>query len=90
MVGPCLCGDPYCGSCGDPSLAILEEAEIKLADTMNEHKATIEHYDMVIKLVPILIRVVDEVVNERVKESRVADQEYIDYLKARLIGLERR
>jgi hypothetical protein len=90
MVGPCLCGDPYCGSCGDPSLVILEEAEIKLADTMNEHKATIEHYDMVIKLVPILIRVVDEVVNERVKESRVADQEYIDYLKARLIGLERR
>lgn len=24
--GPCLCGDPYCPSCGDPSLAVIESA----------------------------------------------------------------
>lgn len=23
-MGPCLCGDPYCGSCGNPSLAEFE------------------------------------------------------------------
>ena len=25
MTGPCLCGDPYCGACGDPGLALFEE-----------------------------------------------------------------
>lgn len=26
MVGPCLCGDPYCPSCGNPAQAAYEEA----------------------------------------------------------------
>ena len=29
-MGPCLCGDPYCGSCGDPYLAELEGAFISI------------------------------------------------------------
>ena len=24
MIGPCLCGDPYCASCGDPGAAARE------------------------------------------------------------------
>lgn len=27
MSGPCLCGDPYCPRCGNPSLAKLEAAQ---------------------------------------------------------------
>jgi hypothetical protein len=27
MTGPCLCGDPYCGRCGNPGLAEAEAAE---------------------------------------------------------------
>lgn len=23
-MGPCLCGDPYCWSCGDPALAMID------------------------------------------------------------------
>ncbi len=26
MSGPCMCGDPYCASCGSPGLAEIEEA----------------------------------------------------------------
>lgn len=32
MSGPCLCGDPYCGRCGNPGLAEYEAA----MDAVNE------------------------------------------------------
>lgn len=31
-IGPCLCGDPYCGSCGDPAAAKYADA----VDAFNE------------------------------------------------------
>jgi hypothetical protein len=32
MVGPCLCGDPYCWSCGDPAGARLEDSLETIAE----------------------------------------------------------
>ncbi len=32
MAGPCLCGDPYCGNCGDPEAADLEAIELGVID----------------------------------------------------------
>ena len=29
MSGPCLCGDPYCPSCGDPGAAKWEDFTIE-------------------------------------------------------------
>ena len=37
MTGPCLCGDPYCGSCGDPGAAALEEFVESLMETMKDY-----------------------------------------------------
>lgn len=28
MTGPCMCGDPFCGSCGNPDLMRAIEGEI--------------------------------------------------------------
>lgn len=34
MTGPCLCGDPYCPSCGDPGLAEKEAAHEAFAERL--------------------------------------------------------
>jgi hypothetical protein len=28
-MGPCMCGDPYCGSCGNPGAAAWEDFSIE-------------------------------------------------------------
>lgn len=35
-TGPCLCGDPYCPSCGDPAAARYADALDTLIDNINE------------------------------------------------------
>lgn len=35
-MGPCLCGDPYCPSCGSPGLAEKEVAHEAFADRLWE------------------------------------------------------
>ena len=42
-MGPCLCGDPYCPSCGDPSLALWEDAIDKLSERLE--KAGLDEYE---------------------------------------------
>jgi hypothetical protein len=37
--GPCLCGDPYCVSCGDPSRAAFEDFFDQLHDVMVDYNA---------------------------------------------------
>jgi hypothetical protein len=36
MVGPCLCGDPYCPSCGDPAAAAFADAIDLLLEDIGE------------------------------------------------------
>jgi hypothetical protein len=88
MVGPCLCGDPYCGSCGDPSLAVLEEAEEKLMDVLHVNQATIEHYEILIEVIPKFVEAVNNAIGEAVQDLRADDEEYISYLKGRIDTLE--
>lgn len=38
MAEPCLCGDPYCASCGDPQAAALEAASEFLAEILRENQ----------------------------------------------------
>jgi hypothetical protein len=41
MRGPCLCGDPYCPSCGDPEAARVEEECEKLWTEMDEKRMSL-------------------------------------------------
>lgn len=89
MRRPCLCGDPYCGSCGDPSLAQFEAVEEKLMETLVELKASIFHYELLVAILPALVEAIDKIVNDQVRERMADDQMYISYLKDRVEELER-
>lgn len=43
----CMCGDPYCPSCGNPNRARVEEAEINLIDACVSAGLTVEEYAVV-------------------------------------------
>lgn len=56
MPGPCLCGDPYCGSCGDPMLAEQEAAVEKLVETlMVDHQLMPDEMEFLVKVIPVLL-----------------------------------
>lgn len=42
-MGPCLCGDPYCGSCGNPSLAKLEAIKDDFMEKI--HNAGLDEFE---------------------------------------------
>lgn len=50
MNGPCLCGDPYCPSCGNPHLALLEEAETWAINSMAGANLSPDEYRMVVSV----------------------------------------
>lgn len=36
MKGPCMCGDPYCPSCGDPAAAAFEDLMVEVTDELEK------------------------------------------------------
>lgn len=50
MVGPCLCGDPYCGSCGNPAWAEAQAAEEWTLEALAKAKLTPEEYKIVVSV----------------------------------------
>ena len=83
-TGPCLCGDPYCPSCGDPSLGVLEDAEQRLYEALNELKVGPNFYDFVTELMPHLAKAFEAAVDREVKERRADDGLYIVHLESKI------
>jgi len=81
MTGPCLCGDPYCGSCGNPALAELEALGEGLLDAMHANNASREHYEILIAVIPEFIKAVDIAISGVVRDVTADDRQYMDYLK---------
>ena len=81
MTGPCLCGDPYCPSCGDPAgqaeidavVSVLEKAEKKIE---TYHEARI-FYMAGMAAVREHRKAVDTIVSEQTQEADMS----IDWLK---------
>lgn len=81
MSGPCLCGDPYCPSCGDPSLAKLEGAIEKLCDKLYEMQ--IDEYELQI-FQDVGFKAIEsfrEVVKDAISERTGNDDQYIAQLE---------
>ena len=56
MAGPCLCGDPYCGSCGDPGCADQEAAVENFMDTLLEdHQLMPDELEFLVKVIPLIL-----------------------------------
>lgn len=50
MVGPCLCGDPACGSCGDPAWEEIEAAQEEALEWMSRARLTAVEYRIVVRV----------------------------------------
>lgn len=48
--GPCLCGDPYCSSCGTLALAETEAAEEALLNKLAEAKLSSAEYEIMLEV----------------------------------------
>ena len=54
MTGPCLCGDPYCSSCGNPSQAMFSDQIDMIADEIYNLRDIDAHF---LELLSPMIRV---------------------------------
>ena len=88
VKGPCLCGDPYCGSCGDPSLADMEAAVDKLMEVLHKLGVPLEFYTLLIKVAPVLYEALDKWVTSRMDELRADDERYYSHLRDKVAMLE--
>lgn len=79
-MGPCLCGDPACPSCGNPSLTALEIAEEKLMDAITEQQLSIFEYYFLIAAIPGLIAAYRVTSRTEIRERSVDDRMVIDQL----------
>ena len=82
--GPCLCGDPYCPSCGDPSLGVLEDAEQRTTEALHEIELGPGFYDFLTALVPHLAKAFEEAVDREVQMRRADDALYISHLESKV------
>lgn len=46
-MGPCLCGDVYCPSCGNPGLAAIEAAADTMLERFSKAGLTPQEYEIV-------------------------------------------
>lgn len=80
--GPCLCGDPYCPSCGDPSLAVHEEAAEQLFEALKD--APIWYVHFLTAVTPVFLEAMEKAISDEVSERRFEDGQYIDHLEHKL------
>ena len=76
-MGPCLCGDPYCGSCGNPELALYEDAEIAIGEKLSELKAPLEFYTWLLESIPALLQMHSSIEKRAIDVYR-ANQDHFD------------
>lgn len=87
MKGPCLCGDPYCPSCGNPAQAEMEEAIEKLSEEIIAHGLDALEFALFKKTgfeTVINLRAAFAI---REKEMAEAHKEHIDQLKSEIEDL---
>jgi hypothetical protein len=84
VKGPCLCGDPYCPSCGNPGAAEFEEAENWASERLYKHCQTPEEIRLVITVGLVAMRQA-----RRAAEKAVAAVNAINGEAAMMIELDK-
>lgn len=79
--GPCLCGDPYCGSCGDPGAVELEAASEGVMDAFGEAKFTVEEYALAGAVAIAAVEAHRKAAKVLLDEQRADHQQYIDHIR---------
>lgn len=71
MTGPCMCGDPYCPSCGDPGAAAWEDAMDAFSEWAEKEGLDLSELETLKAFLPI----VRQVQKTAYDEHRAADQD---------------
>jgi hypothetical protein len=79
-MGPCLCGDPYCGSCGNPGLAALEDAADEINEEVNKALSVGVRPDVILAVVKALREGVERDAAD-VEEARKVAEAEADFAK---------
>lgn len=74
-MGPCLCGDVACHSCGNPYQAEVEAAEEAAMDAIAAEKPTPEEYAMVAEIGVTVIRATRAAAERTVREIQSVQAE---------------
>lgn len=80
-MGPCLCGDPYCPSCGNPGLAKLEAIQDDFMEKLNKLGLAEEEYQLFFDVGEAAVkaaRLVTKKVMDDYKENQLLDKQFED------------
>lgn len=81
-IGPCLCGDTYCPSCGDPVLAAIEAAAEWLMEELELQKLSADEYKIVAKVGIEAVKAAREAVAADNAQRALGEAESRDRLEA--------
>jgi len=88
MIGPCLCGDPYCPNCGDPSQAELADAIDAMADAVSSVFQSPSEVTLFQQAGLAALNAARDLVKDEVAQARASDGEYIDWSQCHMKELE--
>lgn len=54
-MGPCLCGDIACHSCGNPAAAPAADAADALQEQLDGMQLSLEEYELLCEIIPVII-----------------------------------
>lgn len=89
MSGPCMCGDPYCGSCGSPGLAEHEAAEERALERFMEAHLGPGEYELAVTVGLAAVMEARKYAKAAVENERQNSSEYIEHLKEKAAEKEK-
>lgn len=78
-IGPCLCGDPYCPSCGNPARAVLEEAEAAAIEQLAKVCTTPEDYRIAVEFGVAAVKLAAKSADDAIRQLAEAEASYEDF-----------
>lgn len=86
MIGPCLCGDPGCASCGQPGMAELEEATEQVCEMMEAAKLDAAEMRLAARVGIVAAFLARRLTAQRIGDARADDALAGDYRESELLA----
>lgn len=83
-MGPCLCGDIYCSSCGNPAQAELEEKIEAFVDEISDFVESPQEIDLILEVGRAAVLKMRAVVDDLVADRANGDALYISHLQCKV------
>lgn len=76
MNGPCMCGDPYCGRCGDPGRAAAEAAMESLIEDLHKENLSPDECVIALQVVKAAVRSARGYAQKLVKDAVAEERSF--------------